>query len=447
MDELVLGLAVIGLVMDLGSVTTAPANVVAALTKGLFKCIPAPVRRGLIWASGGGRLGFVRISKYVSKFVSGQFEGVSDYVKLRNYYRCLEKLTQQLYRMLDSKILRQGDLPQDQAAYYVGNAIDLLADRGQSLSDTAAEGIACYCRHGDEGVDALDDVIVKMTDGLDKLNADVSVEGLGEAITKTYRDKFPDGGPVKDARGVERVNNAVAAGRRSLDPHLRNLVSPHIGPDKVIKSMREFETLRHMQANNLTPEQVQGINAIRQAIGLPGVGDDLVKVLDLDSAVGKLGVGDPNLTGFFGKKADLGEVTTTEQLIGAQRLDYDGSPFNAGSPHVILETQMTQNLRDSAKIPRHGGYLDGSGNEFQIPQGSRKYPNTGNGLISSTDGRLRPESYMSTATAMPEQATFMRIRNPDGSPKVISVNGHSASEWKLIIDPDDPEKLKWVPVP
>ncbi|MCC7291959.1 MAG: hypothetical protein IT449_07860 [Phycisphaerales bacterium] len=36
------------------------------------------------------------------------------------------------------------------------------------------------------------------------------------------------------------MDEAVAAGKRALDPHLRSIVSQHVGADKAIKSMEEF---------------------------------------------------------------------------------------------------------------------------------------------------------------------------------------------------------------
>ncbi|MBE7455462.1 MAG: hypothetical protein HS102_02340 [Planctomycetia bacterium] len=443
-SKLTMGFAVAGFLCDIGSFfgVGVPANGVCAFMKGLIKAGKAKVVGKALTVIGGGVAAFKVFGKYLSRFAKSL--AGSDWVKPKKIKDAFVKAARQFFRMSESRIVRISGATDEVAGECTGRAMKILAERGRDLSDTAAEGLAAFHRHGSIGADALDDLVPKMTANLSEAAADDAVEGVGEAITRSYRDKFPVQGDPKDLKALTRVDEAVEAGRRALDSHLRNIVSPHIGPDKAIKSMEEFEVLRHMQANNLKPAEVQALNAIRQAIGLPNVNDDLVKVLDLDTAVGKLTTGDPNLTGFFGKKADLGNVTTTEQLIGAQRLDYDGSPFNSGSPHVILETKMTQSLSGNAKIPRHGGYLDGSSNEFQIPQGSRKYPNTGNGLISSTDGRLRPESYMSTATGMPENVTIMKVRNADGSPRIISANGQSASEWKLV--EYEPAKFRWDPI-
>lgn len=88
-----------------------------------------------------------------------------------------------------------------------GRAMNILAKRGRSVSVKAAEGFAAFHCHGAIGAigaDALDDLVPRMTAGLPEAaaddaveTADGAVESVGEAITRTYRDKFPAHGVVK----------------------------------------------------------------------------------------------------------------------------------------------------------------------------------------------------------------------------------------------------------
>jgi len=237
-----------------------------------------------------------------------------------------------------------------------------------------------------------------------------------------------------------------------LDPHLRNYVTPHIGPDAAFKSMEEFEALRFMRAENLKPEQVSAINAIRVAMGLPAVGTDLVKVVDLNTALTKLTGGDPNLTGFFLTKGDLGDVTTSQQMIDAVRLDYPESPFSAGTPHVLIETKVSSAIQSQTRVPKNSGFSTGDASEYVE---NLDFPNTGNGIIASKDGRLRGElrfpkdaNGQSIAVPMDPEVTVMRFKNPDGTPKVVtnSATNQTASDWKLVPDAASPSGFRWDPL-
>lgn len=212
--------------------------------------------------------------------------------------------------------------------------------------------------------------------------------------------------------------------------------------------MQEFEALRFMKAENLTVEQIDAINQIRKAVPLPSNQSPLVKALTPDQAIAKLQNGDPKLTGFFATQDDLGNVATSDELVNALRLDYDGSSFSAGAPHVLMETRMTNTLSDQTRIPKSGGYLDGDPLEHELTGPSALYPNTGNGMIASKDGRLRPEWYMETPTNMPPNQTFMRYRNPDGMPLSVTVEIDgipvTASDWMMVPHPTIQGAFQWV---
>jgi hypothetical protein len=288
-------------------------------------------------------------------------------------------------------------------------------------------------------MEAFEDLITRFAAEV----ADDSAESVAAAIGKSHRSHLIDG---TDLKGVERADDAVRAARKTLDPHLRDVVNQHVGPGHALKSMEEFEALRHMKAADLTAEQVNSLNSIRRAMGVPPIDTDLVKVVDLNTGLAKIGGGDPNLGGFFVTKADLGPANSSQEMIDALRLDYDGTAFSGGGPHVVIETKMTDTIQSQARIPRNSGYANGDGLEFVE---DLNYPNTGNGFISSKDGRLRPESRMQNPAEMPADVTVMKFKNADGTAREVEalVDGvpTTASEWKLVVDPLDPARRIWVP--
>jgi hypothetical protein len=117
-------------------------------------------------------------------------------------------------------------------------------------------------------------------------------------------------------------------------------------------------------------------------------------------------------------------------------------------------------------IPRTGAYHDLSQNprsyNFMMDEGnSALFPNTNNGMEPSLDRRFRTENYL-PGDGLPMQAdgetTVMRLRLNDGqTPYVVPITRtefvegvptqvtHVASDWKLIVDPDDAAFFRWDP--
>lgn len=258
---------------------------------------------------------------------------------------------------------------------------------------------------------------------------DDSVESVGIAFHETNRSEFaPSPNQTPDPFGKRRVDEAVNAATHTFDPHLRHVVNQHIGPDRAIESMEEFEALRFLRADNITPQQVQALNTIRRAMDAPANGTELVKVIDQDFARNMLRDGNPNMGGFFLTRTELGDVRTSQDAIDALRLDYPNSTFAADRPHVIIETQMTSRMKDRTAIPRSEGYANGDPLEVRY---DGEHPYTGNGMIASRDGWLRPEWRLREATEMTPDTSVMRFRNPDGTDLRVTINGVTASAWSL----------------
>lgn len=320
----------------------------------------------------------------------------------------------------------------------------------QMLSDAGAEGVAALLKHGpgEAVVDGLADALRSGAGGAGKL-ADESLDSVSSAACKTYR-RAPNGNGVPDPKDLQRVDEAIAAAQRQLHQGYRSTVESFVGPDHAIKSMQEFEALRFMRAEDLTGPQVTALNTIRAALGMPQQGTKVTKILPLNQGVAKVADGDPNLSGFFARSSDVFDANTTSKLIDRLRLDRPGTDFLPNSPHVVVETNVNGAIQSNARIPRSSTYSNGSSDEFIQ---NLDYPYTGNGFPGSRDGHLLPE-YTTAATAMDagvdavgQPNTVMRFRFDDGTPYPQTINGQTASDWMLIVDPDNPELRRWSPLP
>jgi len=285
------------------------------------------------------------------------------------------------------------------------------------VGDVASEGFAAFVKYGDEGVDSFDDLLVKL-DGLGDEVGGESARGIGEAIEKTYKNA-PNG--VNNPKNLQRVDEAVGAAARQYDSHLRGLVTPHIGPDKAFKSMEEFEAMRFMRAEDLRPDQVAAINAIRDSVIDLGSNTEVAKAVSLSQAMARLQNGNPNLTGFFTRKQDLAGANSAGEMIARVRPEYSGSPFFEGEAFAVIETKGVA-IANNATVPRSSGF---GGSVVE------EYPYVGNGFAASLDGHLTPEWKLNGATVMESDVTVMAFRNADGSPQTVQIGELSGDKWVL----------------
>ncbi len=83
-----------------------------------------------------------------------------------------------------------------------------------------------------------------------------------------------------------------------------------------------------------------------------------------------------------------------------------------------------------------------------------QFPGSGNGMPTSRDGHVLPEfrtengnpvAMTAGLDAVGDPMTTLRFRFDDGSPYPQTINGQTASDWKLIPDPVDPDRVIWEP--
>ncbi len=399
-----LSIAVVGLSADLGTFVAAPlgapANLVAAIVKAIIKAIPPPVSKAIVQIGGGGMRGLRLLSGYIGHFLSN-LTSVSDWVNLDKIRQSVSAALTQVYTMIDSPIVRQGGLDASGVSSYVGDAVNILADRGRALADEAAEGITAFARHGNDGLDGT----AAMTDLINRFPANVaddSAESVSTAISKTYRDSpLLDG---VDPDGIRRVDDAVKAARSTLDPHLRSVVDAHIGPSSAIKSMEEFEALRFMRAENLTTEQTQAMIAIRNAIPNPVTGTPMQKAIK-GTRIDDFITQNSDITGFVAKADDAGTAVfqSSDDMIEGLRLDYEGG-FQTETSVGIIEWDFDAATMDTG-VPRSPSF----GGAVTDP-----FPFVGNGFTATSSGHLVPEYRLTGSVGVPEGAALFEL-SADGT--------------------------------
>jgi len=426
-----------------------PLNAATSVAKAVIKYVPRPVVIAIMKSGGTALASIKALLRYVTKYPRAAEQALSDWAA-----EAATSAINQIRRIVRSPLSLGGD--EVVAAMRVVNK-----HAGRSYSDEAAEGIAAYAKHAQGGEAAIDDLFARIYSGaIDDVAlaaADDAVESVAEAIQKTLRRNASGGAP--DPTDLRRVEEAVAAARRSLDSNYRSTIGAFVGPGHAIKSMEEFEALRFMRAEDLGSEQVIAMRTIREALGGVSEGTRVAKTLPLTgefNAIEMIMTGNPNLAGSFARASDMFDATTTPQLIDRLRLDAPPFHFQQGSPHAILETTANPGIAANATIPRKGLFRGHALDDPNPPDWD--YPFTGNGFTASRDGRIVPEfrtagggpaQMPAGTTGAGEATTTLRFRFNDGTPypQTISVDGvqTTASDWKLIVHPSDPDRFLWVP--
>ena len=250
------------------------------------------------------------------------------------------------------------------------------------------------------------------------------------------------GGPGRD--GVEKtVRDALENARQVPTSHLRGLVDAHVGPDKAFKTMQQFEAMRVLPFEHLSDTQKVAMRAIRESIGHIAVGTQIAKVLSEDAAIAMLRSGNPNIAGFFCRKADIDDLTETSQLSRRLGLGYDGSPFTDGGMHAVLEGPANAAVVARSGIPVRQGSMGTppSAGYVDVPSSQANLPFTSNGLSASLDGRRVAEMRMSQPTEMTPDLSTIRLKRP------ITIEAGTSDRWILRLDASSPTNHRWEPLP
>ncbi len=276
-----------------------------------------------------------------------------------------------------------------------------------------------------------------------KLAADQAMKRVGDAVEATVRGGANNPGP-----SIRSVDDAISNIDRVPTSHLRALTTPHIGPGKAFATVEEFEAMRVLPVQSLDEAQRNALRAIREGVIQIGSGTPLTKYIKFGGEFGAFDMllnGRATITGSVARTQDVAGLNGSKAVIDRLRLDFPGSGFAEGLPTARIETIATPSMANSAKIPT---------NIDPVPPGWTKVlppddqsPFTGHGLTGSLDGHLTPESKLTTLETMLPDVTIMRLRNPDGSPFMYTINGLTASDWVMRRNDFAPSGYAWEPLP
>lgn len=419
-NYIIAGVAFLGLVADAGYLAyVAPGfvtNAIAAAFKVVVKHVPVEkITKMCIRLSGEIKKGFQILCDYANKIPKP--EGFNP----KNINDCFEWGKQVAVTLINQwNIILHS--PLKLSANDLADSIGIINTRlTRTLTDEAAEGVAAVVKHGDEGKDAIDNLFIKIGDnGIpDDVIAD-SAESVSESICRSYKQDYDPFGENFVNRGKERIDNALLAAGKQLDPHLRDIAEQFIGPNKAIKSMEEFEALRFMRANDLRPDQKDAIVTIRQKIqdelelDKPGTAlQKIIKGSEIDEWLGT----NNKIRGFTARQTDAGTDVfgSHDEMIEGLRLDYD-SGFQGEKSVGVIEFPNDPGSMD-LQIPFDKSYHpDG-------PIDDAVFPFTGNGFTATTSGRLVPELRLSTEVTPPEGSKLWRLEGSNKTPVAKFENG------------------------
>lgn len=437
-----------GLIADVGylnGIAGIVGNAVTSVAKVVFKHIPPELIQALIRLRSSVVESTGVITQYFLKLPVPPGFDWFDAQAVREWAADSAALVINQWRA----ILRS---PLGLSEHHLAKSVDIVVQRSERvLSTEATEGIAAYIKNGDEAENAIVDALGRIRGTVAADAADDAVEDVSEAIQRSYRSRLASTNP-EVLHNADRINDAVRAARQPLDGEYRQYVESFLGPNGAIRTMEEFEALRHLRAEELAevnPAIVSRLNLVREILPLPATGAVIRKVVNDTRAIERLNNGTSTLSGFCAHGDDLPADLPMQALYERLRLDYDESGFVVDGGYSVIETRASSALAANIRIPRKGGFITGSPREIDCP--GDMYPFVGNGWSTSRDGHLTPEYKMSEATNMAAGEmngvvqTTITFRDADGALRTVTrSNGDSASRWKLI--QTGPASFRWDPI-
>ncbi len=147
-------------------------------------------------------------------------------------------------------------------------------------------------------------------------------------------------------------------------------------------TMDEFERWFAEPAILVPSSIVPKLKAIREAVPRPTPDTLLQKVIPYGQVEAYLNGSRTEIRGFIVRAADAADLGDFRKAYNSLRLDYDGSQFNDVSDQFLGVIRFKTKNVDRIEIP----YSKKFGGSY-----ANSYPFTGNGFISTGDGKIRPE--------------------------------------------------------
>lgn len=151
-------------------------------------------------------------------------------------------------------------------------------------------------------------------------------------------------------------------------------------------SKDEFLTLQAQYYKDLTPEELDKMHQVREAVPAVNGSTVLQKVIDQDKLELYLSGQLTDVGGCIAKMDDVSDITSSADMYNSLRMDYPNTPFSPDKEYAVIRFTTEQSER--LKIP----YAE----ELNSPHAAKpneyiSYPQTGHGFTAAENGKIVPE--------------------------------------------------------
>lgn len=209
------------------------------------------------------------------------------------------------------------------------------------------------------------------------------IDKLGKAAKLT---KVPDGTPSKPK--VESITHGMDTSFDYAKLSQGKGFAAEINSvlDEAGLSKKEFLSLQSQYYKDLTPEELDKMHQIREAVPPVNGSTVLQKVIDQDKMALYLSGQLTDVGGCIAKMDDVSDITTSADMYNSLRMDYPNTPFSPDKEYAVI--RFTTEQSDRLKIP----YAE----ELNSPHAAKpneyiSYPQTGHGFTAAENGKIVPE--------------------------------------------------------
>lgn len=330
------------------------------------------------------------------------------------------------------------------ADHYI-KVVKVVGEIDGMISELAHAGLGFVARLFD---DINPEILGTLKAAIPAAAAKDSLESMGSAFGRA-RARIGDPSNTAESALLRDAVNAATHANLTGPPGLRSALNAAcVGANKPFKSAQELEACLRMHGDDLTSSQRQAIRDARLSLfegaAKPLVGTLMTRVIKHDEAIAMLTANKMTVQGFVATSATVEGVASSPALINRLRLDYDGG-FSPVQGHVRIEFPLDSVSHEQLKVPMGRGHYVGPDGDVILINSAP--PNTGTGVVASTDGFLSPEFRSLDPMSLQIGAT-MRFNDAAGNAQIVNVylggESLSAAVWQVMLI--DGQKV-WRPAP
>lgn len=177
----------------------------------------------------------------------------------------------------------------------------------------------------------------------------------------------------------------------------------------------EFLDLQSSYYKDLTPEELDSMHRVREAVPPVTSTTVLQKVIDGDKLALYLSGDITDVGGCIAKMEDVSDIVSSDDMYHSLRMDYPNTPFAPDKEYAVI--RFTTDQSDRLKIP----YAE----EMNSPHAAKpneyiSYPQTGHGFTAAENGKIVPEyETIYGNNARPSAAEIYIVR--DGTEELVGM--------------------------